>query len=357
MRILRQWGWFAVGLASVLAIAGLSGKALYRSVVPEWRRVEIDWTDGYSKAMFLGSCVRDAEYVILGDSVALRGINAGCFEDRLGPAINMGLSSANFASHYAIVQSLRRMNANTNAQDALVVVYQDMFRPWSPERENGGERLPTTFRGVLHLLRYSAASWTLAWQRWSRNLMDASLYRLFPKPAQVTALREATLRQLPDPDTNPSLFDTEQAEFCDCDSEILPYHYRTWWVENRRCSSGSEPSFPTRSAALGYGYYHLNAPDGIPSEYPYVGLADVLSFLKDQFHEVWLIVFPDRYGYADLSGFNNAMILAAAQAGTRIILLTDIDVARLFYDEHHALPEGMMLLTDTIIERMEEALL
>ena len=298
--------------------------------------------------------MREAKYVILGNSVALRGIDAGCFVNSIGPCINMGLSSADIASYYSTVDVLQRLGADTQTQTALVVVYQDMFKPWTSHEVESGSRLPTTFEGMMHLLRYDAAPLAVALKRWLSNLLDMSLYRLYPRPIQATALRHTILGQLPKPSENPELFKETDSNLCNCDSEILPYHYRSWWVENHRCASGSEPSFPTRERVSDYRYYQRNDPEGIPEEYPYVGYAEVLSYLVHQFNDVWLIVFPDKYGYSDLDAFNASMRALAESSSVNLMLLTDVYVESLFYDEHHARPEGMEVLTQLILKRMSE---
>jgi hypothetical protein len=348
----KQWLWFSLAFLLAFGTLGVTGRTLYRYVVPIWRRVEVDWTDMQTKAAFLGEQVRKADYVVLGNSVALRGVDAGCFQETVGPAVNLAISSADFASLYGAIGILKRLGAPTHQQTALLIVYQDYFRPWSAERGSSGERFPTTFEGMLHLLRYGAATPLSALDRWKKNLLDATLYRVFPTPVQVTTLREALSGRLVSLDSQPTAFRTSPSGLCGCDEEILPYRYRSWWVENHRCASGSEPSFAVRPAASGYEYDHLNPPSGIPGEYPYTGLADVLTHLSRAFSSTWLVVFPDKFGYADRQAFEEAMRAAADQGGANLLLLTSIDAAPVFYDEHHALPEGMGILTQAILDQL-----
>ena len=352
MKCIIYCGLFVLGVMISLLVLGLVERIAYRSWVPIWRQVEIDCDYPATKIAFLGDQVRKADYVVLGDSVALRGIDTGCFSVLRNTAVNLGISSADAASFYATVSALRWARANTRKQNALVVVYPDMFKAWSEKRAENRAHLPTSLRGVLHLLRYGACTKHLALHRFRHYLLDATWYRIFPRPLQVKAIRAAILGKLDDPTAHPERFITHPIGVCACDTEILPYHKHRWWVENHHCSTGSEPSFPQRAPSATYEFMHRNNPVGIPSDYPYTGYVDVLKFLKRVFRSVTLVVFPDRYGLSDPAAFNDAMVSLAKEAEVSLVLLTDLDVSNLFYDEHHALPSGMRFVTAKLLEQL-----
>lgn len=347
---------FLVPCIAVVMLAGLAGRATYRHVVPEWRRVEIEWMDGVTKTPSIAPVVRSAKVIVLGDSVALRGIDAACLDLTLGRTANLAFSSADLASYYTTVEAIQDLGVNTRDVTAIVVAYPDFFASWSAARAAFYTHLPASPRGALHLLHYGAMT---PWQvlgRVGEWFLDETWYKAFPDPVQVTALRAAVLGELPDPRRTPSQFVAQPLGYCPCDEEILPYHRQPWSVESRHCASGSEPSFALRPIPSTDEFSKRNDPAGIPSDYPYTGYDEVLSFLASRFSRVFLVDFPDKFGFADRDSFNAAMRRLAEEGGATYISLTDLDVGSVFYDEHHATPKGMEMLTSSLAARIETAL-
>lgn len=347
---------FLVPCIAVVILAGLSGRLAYRYLVPEWRRVEIEWTDGVMKAQSIAAVVRSAKVVVLGDSVALRGIDAACLDSSLGRTANLAFSSADLASYYATVAAIQGLGVNLRAVTAIVVAYPDFFAAWSNERAACYARLSTTPAGAFHLLRYDAMTPWQILQRVGEWGLEETWYRAFVNPVQATALRKAVLGELPDPGRTPDQFIAEPLGYCPCDEEILPYHRQEWSVENHRCGSGSEPSFALRPIPSTDAFSKRNDPTGIPDDYPYTGYGEILSFLSSRFSRVFLVGFPDKFGLADRDGFDAAMRQLAEQGSATYVSLTDLDVGSMFYDEHHATPEGMKVLTPALADRIEAAL-
>jgi hypothetical protein len=343
---------FLVPCIAVVILAGLAGRVAYRHLVPEWRRVEIEWTDGVMKSQSIAAVVRSAKAVVLGDSVALRGIDAACLDSSLGRTANLAFSSADLASYYTTVAAIQDLGVDTRAVTAIVVAYPDFFAAWSAERAAPYARLSTTPAGAFHLLRYGAmTSWQVL-HRVGEWALEETWYQVFPNPVQATALRKAALNELPDPVRFPAQFIAEPLGYCSCDEEILPYHRQEWSVESHRCTSGSEPSFALRPAPATDEFSKRNDPTGIPNDYPYTGYGEVLSFLASRFSRVFLVSFPDKFGLADRDGFDAAMRRLAEQGGATYISLTDLDVSTMFYDEHHATAKGMRLVSLMLADRI-----
>jgi len=348
VKAIRVIGLFLLAAALTLAFLGLVGKAVYRRIVPNWRQVEIEWSDGVMKTEALAAVVRSAEYVILGDSVALRGIDAGCLGEKIGPVVNLAVGNADIASYYATVEATHRVGADTSSQIAIVVAYASFFRSWTEERAEARGYLPTTLRGALHLTKYRAGTLSTTLQRTAHHILDRTWYRFYPRPIQVATMRDVVQKRIISSESSPESFDFSPSGLCGCDEEILPHHFRSFWIEARHCSSGSVPSFPTREAPSSYIFSKRNDPSGIPLDYPYIGYADVLRFLQQTYADVWLIVFPDKFGLTDPVSFDSAMSALAEEADVHLSLLTHLDVANDFYDEHHAFPSGMRRITEEI---------
>ncbi len=353
MSTARRLALFLIPCVAILVLAGLAGRVAYEHLVPEWRRVEIEWTDGAMKAPSIAEAVRSAGSVILGDSVALRGIDAGCLSTTLGPTANLAFSSADPASYYTTVATIRSLGVNTRQLTAIVVAYPDFFAPWSASRAADYMHLSTTLQGASYLLRYAAMTPWQVLQRVELRALEETWYQIFPNPVQVDALRRAVLAELPDPNRTPGEFILQPLGYCSCDQEVLPYHRSPWWVESHHCISGSEPSIAVRAPPASYEFGKRNDPTAIPNGYPYTGYGEVLSFLSSRFSRVFLVGFPDKFGIADRDAFDAGMRHLAEQGGATYISLTDLDVSDAFYDEHHASPRGMRLLTLALSDRIQ----